>query len=84
MHGQYLAVNNGGQTEIVKDIAAVPPHIGTAKLADALVVKAINLGNLPTFMIAPNQSHPIGVAHLEGQQQQKGFDTVESAVHKIA
>merc|ERR1719422_243382 len=35
-------------------------------------------------MVATDQSNPICIPHFEGQQQQKCFDAVEPAIHKIA
>ena len=40
----YLSVDDGGETEVVKDLRAVPPDCDGAELAEALVIKAVDLG----------------------------------------
>ena len=34
-------------------------------------------------MIAANQRNPVGVAHFERQEQQKGFHTVVAPIDKV-
>jgi len=35
-------------------------------------------------MVAANQCHAVRVAHLEAEEEEKGFDRVEAAVNKVA
>ena len=39
----YLSVDDGREAEIVKDLRAVPPDCDGAELAEALIVKAVDL-----------------------------------------
>lgn len=60
-----------------------PPHIDTAILAQTFIVKAINLRDLSTFVIAADQRNPIGIANLESQEEEEGFDRVVAPIDKV-
>ena len=44
MHTEDSVVDEGGETEVVKDLSAVPPDVQTAIFAQALVVEATFIG----------------------------------------
>ena len=52
--------------EVVKHIGAVAPHVDRAVLAQALVIKAVHLGDLAGLVVAADQGDAVGVAHLAG------------------
>lgn len=54
VNAEDLAVDDRRQREIVKDFGAVTPDRVAAVLAQALVVEAINLSDLPRLVITPN------------------------------
>lgn len=58
-------VNNGRQTEKVKNFATVSPHIDRTKFAKTLVIESIDLCDLTRFMIATYQCDPVRVPHLQ-------------------
>lgn len=60
----HLAVDDGGEGEVVEDLGAVPPHSDRAVLAEALVVESVHLGDLPRFVVAPDQGDPVWVPDL--------------------
>lgn len=62
----YLAVDDGRERQVVKDLGAVSPHGDRAVLAEALVVEAVDLGDLPGLVVPPDQRYPVWVAHLKG------------------
>ena len=44
MDTEDLAVDDGGEGEVVEDLGAVPPHRDAPVLPQALVIEAVNLG----------------------------------------
>lgn len=61
----YLAIDDGRQAEVVKDLSAVAPHGHRAVLAQTLVIKAVDLGDLTAFVVAPDQGDAVRIANLE-------------------
>ena len=53
-------------------------------LLQALIVKAVDLGDLPRLVVAADERHALRVAHLEREQQQEGLDRIKAAVDKVA
>ena len=45
---KYLVINDCREGEIIKYLAAVPPHIDTPKLSQTLVVEAVHLALVTT------------------------------------
>lgn len=43
---ENLVVDEGGQREVVEEVGEVLPDVGVAVLPEALIVEAVNLGNL--------------------------------------
>jgi len=62
VHAENFVVNNRSQCQVVKDLRAVAPHVDRSIFSQALVIKAIHLCNLTTFMIASNQRNAFRVA----------------------
>jgi len=63
----HLAVDDGREAEVVEDLGAVAPHGDGAVLAQALVVEAVHLRDLPALVVAPDQGDAVGVANLGGR-----------------
>mmetsp|Transcript_28437 Transcript_28437/g.82252 ORF Transcript_28437/g.82252 Transcript_28437/m.82252 type:complete len:203 (-) Transcript_28437:253-861(-) len=82
--GEDLVLNDGRKAEIVKDLRAVPPNIDAAVLAQALVVEAVDLGDLPTLVVAADEGDAIGVADLEGQKEEEGLHGVVAPIDEVA
>ena len=55
-----------------------------AVLAQALVVEAVHLRDLPRLVVAADERDAVGVAHFECEEQQECLDRVEPAVDEIA
>ena len=79
-----LAVYDGWEGEIVEYLCAVSPDRDTPVLPETLVIEPVHLGDLSALVVSSDQINPVRVANLQGQQQQEGFHTVESAVHEIS
>lgn len=61
----YLAINDGRQAEVVKDLSAVAPHGHGAVFTQALIIEAIDLCDLTALMVAPDQGDAIRIANLK-------------------
>lgn len=68
----YLAIDDGGQAEVVKDLGAVAPHSHRAIFAQALIIEAVDLGDLAALVIAPDQSDAVWVSNLGQDQARTG------------
>lgn len=71
--GVYLAVDDGGEGQVVEDLGAVSPHGDRAVLAEALVIEAVDLGDLPRLVVPPDQRYPVWVAHLRSSTHKRGI-----------
>ena len=78
-----LVLDDGREREVVEDLGAIPPHVDRTVLAQALVVEAVDLRDLPALVVASDERDAVGVAHLEREQQQKRLDRVEAAVDEV-
>jgi hypothetical protein len=81
---KYATVNDGAESEVVKDLAAPPPDVASAVLALALVVEPVDLCYLTRLVVAADKGHSFGVADLECEEEKERFDAVETTVHKVA
>jgi len=70
--------------EVVKDLAAHLPGSGIAILLHALIVKAVHLGDLPRFMISPEQSYPVGPLHFVAKEQGQGLQAVPPPIYIVS
>lgn len=52
------------QRQEVKELCEVCPHVGRTILAQALIVEAIDLSNLPAFVIAAQNTDAVGIPNL--------------------
>ena len=84
MHAEHATIHDRAKRKVVKDFAAPPPHIRRAVLALALVVEAVDLRNLPRFMVAADERNAVRIPDLEREEEQEGFDAIEAAVDEIA
>ena len=64
---EYLSVDQCGQSEGVEARYAVLPRAGVAVFSQALVVEAVHLSDLSTFVIASQQRDVSGVLQFEAQ-----------------
>jgi len=83
MHTQDPSIDDSGQRQVIEHFCAIPPGIGVAVLALALVVEAVDLGDLPALVVAAQQRHVRWIPRLEQQQQREHFQAVVSTIHEI-
>ena len=56
--------NESGERKEVEEVREVLPDVGVAVLAKALVVEAVNLGDLTRLVVAAENGEAVGVADL--------------------
>eukprot|EP00216_Chloropicon_sp_CCMP2111_P002954 CAMPEP_0198234436 /NCGR_PEP_ID=MMETSP1446-20131203/457_1 /TAXON_ID=1461542 ORGANISM="Unidentified sp, Strain CCMP2111" /NCGR_SAMPLE_ID=MMETSP1446 /ASSEMBLY_ACC=CAM_ASM_001112 /LENGTH=362 /DNA_ID=CAMNT_0043915217 /DNA_START=63 /DNA_END=1152 /DNA_ORIENTATION=- len=81
---QHDAIHEGREAEVIENLHAVAPHVQGTVLADALVVETVNLGDLPTLVVAADEADAVRVANFQSEEKQKGLHAVESPVHEVA
>ena len=84
VHREYPVLDDRGEAEVVEYFRAVSPHVDAPVLPEALVVEAVHLGDLAALVIPPYEGDPIGISHLERQQQEEGLDGVVAAIDEVA
>lgn len=67
MHTEYFLVNDGWQSDVIEDLGAIPPDVYWAVLPQTLVIKAIDLSNLPALVVSPDQSDSLWIPHLQSR-----------------
>jgi hypothetical protein len=71
---EYLPVDERAEGEVVEGLIEVLPGSGAAVLLDDLVVEAIDGGNLPRLVVAPQQQDVLRVFDLVAEEQLDGLD----------
>ena len=74
MNTEDFVVDNGGQSKVVEDVSAVPPHVNRAKLTQALVIKAVDLSDLARLVVASDESDSLRITYFQGNKKQEGLD----------
>ncbi len=78
-----LVVNQGCERQVVKEIGKVFPHVRVAVFAQALVVEAVDLGDLARFMVAAEDGDAGRVADFKGDEESDCLDRVVAAVDVV-
>lgn len=78
-----LVLDESSEREIVEQIGEVPPYVGVSVLPQALVVEAVDLGDLTRFVVSSEDSNPIAVPQLHRDEESNGLDGVVSSVYII-
>lgn len=69
-----LAVDEGGKGKVVEKVGEVLPDVGVAVFAQALVVEAVDLGDLARFVVAAQDGNALRVANLQGNKEGHSLD----------
>lgn len=83
MHSKDPIVNDSRQGDVIEELTAVPPYVGIPEFSHTLIVKAINLCDLPAFMVTSDECDPVRVPDFEGEEQEEGLDGVEASIDEI-
>mmetsp|Transcript_2475 Transcript_2475/g.5709 ORF Transcript_2475/g.5709 Transcript_2475/m.5709 type:complete len:382 (+) Transcript_2475:167-1312(+) len=82
--GKYLVLDDGREGKVVEDFGAVPPDVDAAKLAEALVVEAVDLGDLSALVVATDEGDAVGISYLQREEEKESFDTVVTTVDEVS
>lgn len=63
-----LVVDEGREGEVVEKVGEVLPDVGVAIFAKALVVEAVDLGDLARLVVAAKDGDPLRISDLEGYE----------------
>ena len=80
----HLVVDQCGEWEVVKEVGEVLPDVCVAVLPEALVVEAVDLGDLSGLVVAAEDGDAVAVSDLECDEQRDGLDRVVAAVYVVA
>ena len=83
MKTEDLVVDKGREGQVVEEVGEVLPDVGIAVLPQALVVEAVDLGNLARLVVATKNGDALGVADLEGDEQGYCLDGVVASVDVV-
>lgn len=83
MKTEDLVVDQGGQRKVVEEVGEVLPDVCVAVFSKALVVEAIDLGDLAGFVVSSENGYALGVSDLEGDEEGNGLDGIVTSVNVI-
>jgi hypothetical protein len=84
MHTKHPPIHHRPQTQIVKYITTISPHVTTSIFPLTLVVESVDLGDLTRFMITPYEGYTIWIADFEEKEEQECFDGIEASINEVA
>ena len=68
MNAKYATVHYGTKRKVVKDLTAPAPYIRRTIFPLTFVVKPVDLGDLPTLVVAADERNTVRVAYFQGEQ----------------
>lgn len=79
-----MVFDKGGEGEVVEKVGEISPHVRIAVLAEAFVVEAVHLRDLPRFVVTAEDCYSIAVPQLESDEEGDSFDGVIASVNVIS
>lgn len=83
MDTEYGPSDHGRYGEVVEEVGDLLPDVGIAKFLEAFLVKPVDLRDLTTLVVPPEQGDAVWVADLECYQEEDRFHAVEASVHIV-
>mmetsp|Transcript_17003 Transcript_17003/g.38268 ORF Transcript_17003/g.38268 Transcript_17003/m.38268 type:complete len:277 (-) Transcript_17003:283-1113(-) len=83
VEAEDVVLDHRGEGEVVEEAHEEVPDVGGAVLADTLVVKAVDLRDLPRLVVSPQYVHPLRISDLERHEHAHGLDGIVSPVHVV-
>jgi hypothetical protein len=84
MKTKDLVFNNCGQRQQVEQVGKVFPDIGVSVLPQALVIKTINLSDLPGFVISSQNGNSVGESNFKRNQKSHCFHRIVPSVYIVS
>ena len=84
MDTENFVVDNRCQGQIIEYFCAVSPDIDWAIFAKAFIIKAINLSDLSTLVIASYKSDTFRVSDFKSEQEEESLNRVVASIYEIA
>jgi hypothetical protein len=81
---ENLVVDQCSEGEVVEEIGEIFPDVGIAVFPQALVVEAVDLGDLPGLMVSTKDGDPMGVSDFESDKEGHGLDGVVPSVYVVS
>ena len=78
VEAEELILDDSSEREEVEELGETFPDIGVSIFSAALIVEAIDLGNLPGLVVASQDGDSIFVPDFEGDQEGDCFHTMMS------
>lgn len=83
VEAEDLVVDEGGKGEVVEQVGEVLPDIGISVLAEALIVEAVDLGDLTRLVVAAEDGDALGISDLQGDEQGHCLNRVVSTINVV-
>ena len=84
MYAEHPSIHHCAQTQVIKHVTAISPNIARAIFPLTFVVKAVDLSDLPRFMVAPDKGDPVRIADFDNKEEEEGFDRIETSIYEVA
>jgi hypothetical protein len=79
-----LVVDESSERQVVEEVCKVLPDVGVAVLSQALVVEAVDLGDLAGLVVAAEDGDAAGVSYFERDKQRDCLDGEVASVNIVA
>ena len=79
-----LILDQGGQGQVVEQIGEVLPDVGVAIFPEALIVEAVDLGDLAGLVVSAKDGDALRVSDLEGDEEGDRLNRVVASVDIVA
>ena len=73
---------NCSQWKVIKEFSQSFPDVAVSILPGALIIKSVNLSDLPGFVVTSENNNSIFISDFKGNQKGYSFNTVVSWVLK--
>lgn len=83
MNTEYSAVHYRRQSQVVKNLAAMPPDTRTPVFPLTLLIESVHLGDLSRLVIASNECDAIRISYFQRQEEKKRLNRIEASVYKV-
>lgn len=80
----YFAFNYGGKREVIKEFGEIFPNVRISVFSAAFIIKAINLSDLTTLVVASENGDSVSVSDFECDEQSDAFHTMIASIDVVS